>query len=82
MKLRTSFVSNSSSASFIIPKRYVSPEQIELIKAYIDGDRNDDGWNITENDQYLRGFTIMDNNAISDFFREIDVDICFIHGDS
>lgn len=37
MKIRTGFVSNSSSSSFAILKEDLKPEQIIAIKNYIDG---------------------------------------------
>ena len=36
MKIRNGFVSNSSSSSFVIPKHYLSGEQIDKINNYID----------------------------------------------
>jgi hypothetical protein len=42
MKIRNGFVSNSSSSSFMIPKRYVSEYQLELIENHIEKARKID----------------------------------------
>lgn len=84
MKLRTSFVTNSSSSSFTIAKSNLTADQIEKIKNHIkvakelemDSSYYDewDRWSITETDQSIRGFTIMDNFNMSKFLRLIGVD--------
>ena len=71
MKLRTGFVSNSSSASFAVPRVYVSEEQLEHIRDHIkyaaeqwpsdfDNDASDE-WTICEGADVIEGFTDMDN---------------------
>ena len=84
MKLRISFVTNSSSSSFTIAKSNLTADQIEKIKNHIkvakelemDSSYYDewDRWSITETDQSIRGFTIMDNFNMSKFLRLIGVD--------
>jgi len=91
MKLRNSFVSNSSSASFVIQKSKLSEKQIDLIKNHIEACNNGtvdcpcdfssdpywhpgDGWKITEDEDAIKGFTIMDNFRMEPFFKEIGIE--------
>jgi len=78
MKKRDGFVSNSSSSSFIISKKYLSIDQIAKIKdnrncghEYADSDY----WNIEEDEATLRGQTFMDNFYIDNYMEEIGVDM-------
>ena len=78
MKKRNGFVSNSSSSSFIISKKYLSPSQIESIKnhstlAKTYGIDCDDPWFITENEFTIDGSTSMDNFDIYEFLELINV---------
>jgi hypothetical protein len=79
MKIRNSFVSNSSSSSFIIKKCYLTPEQIEYIRdhkqhgLYFGIDYSDDYWAITEDDSSISGYTSMDNFDMSEFLDKIGV---------
>lgn len=73
MKIRTGFVSNSSSASFVINKNDLSANQIERLLDYPKSDKNEDGWSVTDSGNTINGCTIMDNDAIDDFFIEIGI---------
>ena len=81
MKVRTGFVSNSSSSSFVINKYYLSDYQIEQIKNHmkISKENNSDfydemdAWSITENENSVRGYTSMDNFNMAEFLQEIGV---------
>lgn len=70
MKIRHGFVSNSSSASFIVAKSYLTEDQtkklIEICKTPI-GEYGDN-WEINdqEDEYYLKGFTCMDNVSDED----------------
>lgn len=84
MKLRTGFVTNSSSSSFTIAKSNLTADQIDKIKNHIEAAKElkmDDSyydkwdkWSITETDYSIHGFTIMDNFNMSKFLRLIGVD--------
>lgn len=74
MKIRISFVSNSSSASFVASLSKLSDEEREKIIKYCsrDNKENEDGWRcqIDEEAGLLMGYTIMDNEAIHKFLEK------------
>jgi hypothetical protein len=70
MKIRQSFVSNSSSASFTVALNRLTAKQYQLILDYPEAVHNDplaDEWefSLIENDQFLRGSTYIDNGDLS-----------------
>ena len=73
MKIRMGFVSNSSSSSFLIQRKYISESQLEQIVNH-DDEAGDDEWEITVTDTIVRGFTIMDNFDMAEFLEKIGVD--------
>ncbi|HBY20777.1 MAG TPA: hypothetical protein DEG71_07185 [Clostridiales bacterium] len=82
MKSRLGFVSNSSSSSFIIGKSKITTYQFEQIKNHYAlaerygiklYDNTYDAWIITENDNYIKGETSMDNFDMEIFLEEIGV---------
>lgn len=94
MKERTCFVSNSSSSSYIIYKKYISEEQINMIKNHIrvsndlDLDIPDlkyfgdyDKWDIQEIDnERFRVSTMMDNFPMHLFLELIGVpDVAIVY---
>lgn len=83
MKVRNGFVSNSSSSSFIISLKDITPEQYIAI---INNDYNDqefpEPWDVSVNETHIRGSTIMDNYSMWDFFEKIGVDNTKVKWDS
>jgi len=89
MKIQCDFVTNSSCASFVIPKHFLSPQQIELIHDHIDASEEfvdhhrgpqtqiynhpHDAWHIMETDDEISGDTTMDNFDMLWFLMQIGV---------
>jgi hypothetical protein len=72
MKIRTGFVSNSSSSSFIVSLNNISAAQLLKLKEY----NGSDSWTFTvdENNMELHGYTNMDNNDLSEYMEKHGID--------
>lgn len=74
MKYRNGFVSNSSSASFIIGLSNITGRQFQQIVHYsLDGNECE-GWTITITDDEIKGYTSMDNFNFDGYLDRIGVD--------
>jgi hypothetical protein len=84
MKKRNGFVSNSSSASFVVAINDLTETQVALIKEHMavgailnmHGTASDyNEWRVSEEDDNLTGRTMMDNFDMEEFMRKIGVDM-------
>jgi hypothetical protein len=83
MKTRQGFVSNSSSASFIIAKRHLTEDQIDKVIHYNKYMENFnpswDYWSIFDNGVEIEGDTIMDNIDMDEYLESIGIDLKTVH---
>jgi len=71
MKIRLGFVSNSSSSSFVIPKKYLSEKDLETYNEYSEFGNNvhyDD--DLHETEKYIYGRISIHNIILKDLFKK------------
>ena len=81
MKIRTGFVSNSSSSSFVVRKEHLKPDDIIAIYEH-EKVAEKDAWSITETSDEIHGFTVIDNFSIIQYLREKGVNLKYFHFDN
>ena len=87
MKVRTDYVTNSSSSSFVIAKKHLDADQILAIHEHISLGKRlgmyccslDCQWDIDENDEYIGGDTYQDNFDMYSFLDDIGVNSKVVH---
>jgi len=77
MKIRSGFISNSSSSSFIVSLRDISANDLVKIMAYSDDSDKElrDTWNIRidRKTDILSGFTSMDNDDLGNYLKKQNI---------
>jgi hypothetical protein len=79
MKIRFDFVTNSSSSSFIVSKKYLTRDQINQIKHLAIMSSGYDNWCIEETYNALSGFSSTDNIRLIESMEEMGIDMSKVH---
>lgn len=73
MKFRKGFVTNSSSSSFLIQLKDLTPHQLYSIANH--EKETDDPWSIVIKDGIMHGSTDMDNFDMENYMKKLGVDM-------
>ena len=76
MKLRNGFVSNSSSSSFVLPKKGMTEKQITKLEGWFDGKYNgDDNRHYSTQNYFFGSISIHMVEELNDYLKGIEVDV-------
>lgn len=75
MKNRHGFVSNSSSASFVVPKSKLSYEEGKILLGANHTEKMRDDWFIEETGETIEGWTDMDNYELEEYLKKVGFDV-------
>lgn len=85
MKIRYGFITNSSSSSFLISKKVLTPNQVKAIWKHIElgcklgiSVDDDSRWDIEESENFISGTTYMDNFSFDEFFELIGINDAYV----
>ena len=67
--IRLGFISNSSSSSFVIPKKYLSEEEMDIYREYMDDYEYCDD-ELFEGELYMYGRISMHNRELNRMFKK------------
>ena len=67
--IRLGFISNSSSSSFVIPKKYLSEEELSIYNEYMD-DYDFDEDELHEGELYIYGRISYHNKELNRMFKK------------
>jgi len=80
MKIRNGYVSNSSSASFVISLDMLTDDKIDSIHNHVEEAKKhqsfydfgdvEDGWMINTEEHYISGYCVMDNFDMHTFLHD------------
>lgn len=74
MKTRHGFVSNSSASSFVISKSNLTYAEGQLLLGFLQVQKENEYWDIYDEDTQIRGYTFMDNGQFWDYLESIGFD--------